>query len=337
MLYQTQDTVSVVICAYTEARWNALLAAVQSAIMQTHPAQEIILVIDHNPALFERVQPVFAGLGLTIIENKFGRGIAGARNSGILAASGTVVAFLDDDAVAYPDWVANMLESYRNPQVLGVGGAIEPLWETARPNWFPTEFYWVVGCSYRGMPLEAQPVRNLIGANMSFRRDVFEQVGYFEESLGHVGKKSLGCEETELSIRVRQRWPEKILLYNPYVRVQHNVSSQRTRWNYLRTRCYNEGLSKAIVSRSVGAKDSLSSEWQYTLKVLPGGVVRGLGDSFKGDRSGLGRAGTITAGLAFTTFGYLVGTISTKLSEKKAKKAVRASKVMPEETELSLV
>ena len=181
MLYQTQDTVSVVICAYTEARWNALLAAVQSAIMQTHPAQEIILVIDHNPALFERVQPVFAGLDLTIIENKFGRGIAGARNSGILAASGTVVAFLDDDAVAYPDWVANMLESYRNPQVLGVGGAIEPLWETDRPNWFPTEFYWVVGCSYRGMPLEAQPVRNLIGANMSFRRAVFEQVGYFED------------------------------------------------------------------------------------------------------------------------------------------------------------
>jgi glucosyl-dolichyl phosphate glucuronosyltransferase len=304
-------SISVILCAFTEERWDALVAAVNSVKSQTHPALETVLVIDHNPTMLERAKNFFENV--VVVENKGSRGCAGARNMGISQSQGDIVVFLDDDAVAYPDWLENIYASYQDEKVVGVGGAIEPLWESSRPNWFPEEFYWVVGCTYRGMPEQAAPVRNLIGANMSFRRMAFEAAGYFDEGLGRVGKRALGCEETELSIRVRQAMPGKILLYNPMVRVQHNVSRQRTEWKYLRSRCYNEGRSKALVSRSVGVKDSLKSEWDYTLKVLPTGVVTGVRDTLRGDRHGVSRAWAITTGLGFTVAGYALGTLSAKM------------------------
>ena len=78
------------------------------------------------------------------------RGISGARNSGIAAARGAIIAFLDDDAIAAPDWLEQLLAGYSSPNVLGVGGAIEPQWQGGRPRWFPPEFDWVVGCTYLG-------------------------------------------------------------------------------------------------------------------------------------------------------------------------------------------
>ena len=100
-----------------------------------------------------------------------------------------------------------------------MGGAIEPLWESDRPRWFPPEFDWVVGCTYRGMPCEPKPVRNLIGCNMSFRREVFAQIGGFRDEIGRVGARPSGCDETELCIRLGQRLPHALLLYSPCARV----------------------------------------------------------------------------------------------------------------------
>jgi glucosyl-dolichyl phosphate glucuronosyltransferase len=92
---------------------------------------------------------------------------------------------------------------------------------------------------------------------MSFRREVFELVGGFTEWLGRLGARPLGCEETELAIRIRQRRPEARLLYDPAAVVHHHVPRQRARWRYFRSRCYAEGLSKAAVSRLVGASGYL--------------------------------------------------------------------------------
>ena len=90
---------------------------------------------------------------------------------------------------------------------MGVGGAIAPVWCGERPKWFPEEFHWIVGCSYRGMPRTPAAVRNLFGCNMSFRREAFDALGGFR--LGY------GCDETEFCIRLQQRWPHKVVLYNP--------------------------------------------------------------------------------------------------------------------------
>ena len=129
-----------------------------------------------------------------------------------------------------------------------------------------------------------------------------------------------------MSIRARQRWPDGTLLYEPSARVHHRVPASRTRWRYFRDRCYGEGLAKAQTAQLVGASDGLSSEWVHTLRTLPLGVLRGLGDVLAhGDVSGFGRAVAITAGLAVTTAGYLAGTL----------KQVRAARRRPQQERLS--
>ena len=300
--------ISVVICAYTQARWHDLVAAVHSVRGQSVQPREIIVVVDHNPTLLERVHTEVPYV--IAIENQEAKGLSGARNSGIAAATGAVIAFLDDDGVAAPDWLEHLLRAYANPEVMGVGGTVEPLWIGGRPPWFPAEFDWVVGCTYRGLPEVTAPVRNLIGCNMSFRREVFEGVGGFRSGIGRVGIDPAGCEETELCIRVGRRWPSKALLYEPRARVQHRVPARRARWSYFRARCYAEGLSKALVAQAVGAGDGLASERTYTVRTLPRAVIRGVADSLRGDPSALPRVGAIVAGLALTTAGYLMGTIA---------------------------
>lgn len=301
--------VSVVICAYTEERWDDLVAAVESVRRQTAPAREIIVVIDHNPALLERARAEISGV--KVIENREARGLSGARNSGIAAAGGAIIAFLDDDAMAAPDWIEQLLAGYSRPEVLGVGGAIEPLWENGRPAWFPEEFDWVVGCTYRGMPERAAPVRNLIGANMSFRREVFETLAGFRNGMGRVGVLPVGCEETELCIRIRQRWPDRALLFRPAAKVAHRVPAGRASRGYFRSRCYSEGRSKALVARLVGAGDGLASERSYTLRVLPGGALRGVRATLQNRATGgLAMAGAIISGLGWTVAGYVAGSIS---------------------------
>ncbi len=298
--------ISVIICAYTAERWNDLVAAVESVQGQTLPPEEIIVVVDHNQQLLKRVQD----LNVITLQNTGVRGLSGARNSGIAAARSGIIAFLDDDAVAVPDWLMLLSEGFSGPQVLGVGGAVLPLWLGHKSSWLPEEFYWVVGCTYRGMPAQAGMIRNPIGANMSFRREVFDAVGGFHSEIGRVGTQPLGCEETELCIRASQYWPLKGFLYQPQAKVFHRVPRNRTSWRYFCSRCYGEGISKALVSQYVGTKDGLASERSYTLRVLPQGVGRGLIDAFfHHDLSGLEHAGAIICGLALTAFSYCRGTV----------------------------
>ena len=303
--------ISVVICAYTERRWDDLVASIASVQQQSSPPFEVIVVVDHNDGLLERLRAHVTGAH--VLASTGTQGLAGARNTGVAVATGAVVAFIDDDAVADTDWLKYLGAAYEHDDVLGVGGSIDPAWQQGRPAWFPAEFDWVVGCTYRGMPEFAGPVRNLIGANMSFRRDVFDVVGGFNEGVGRVGAGPLGCEETELCIRAGARWPGRTFLYEPQARVQHKVPGDRGRWSYFRARCYGEGLSKAAVSRLAGATRGLESERAYVRRTLPRGVGQGLKDAVGSDRSGLRRAGAIIVGLTTTTAGYARGRVNRRV------------------------
>ncbi len=114
---------SVVICAFTERRWEQLERAVASALAQTHPPHEVLVVIDHNPALYERAR---ASLPAQVLQNEEAQGLSGGRNTGVRHAQGDVVAFLDDDAHAEPDWLERLLSAYARPEVVGVGGGVLP-------------------------------------------------------------------------------------------------------------------------------------------------------------------------------------------------------------------
>jgi cellulose synthase/poly-beta-1,6-N-acetylglucosamine synthase-like glycosyltransferase len=305
--------VSVVICAYTEARWDDLLAAIASVDAQRERVPlEIVVVIDHNPALLERMRTV--SMDLRLDENVQARGLSGARNSGVLLARGRIVAFMDDDAVADPGWLEALVATYDDPSVAGAGGTIRPMWETGRPSWWPPEFDWVVGCTYRGMPLRRAVVRNVIGCNMSFRRDLLQTVGGFAHGIGRIGTRPLGAEETELSIRVGKRWPERSIVYEPAAIVDHRVPAERATFRYFRSRCYAEGISKAAVSKLVGTGEALATERGYAARTLGRAVLAELGSALRGNAAGLSRATAIVAGLAITTAGYLVGAVSARVT-----------------------
>jgi glucosyl-dolichyl phosphate glucuronosyltransferase len=300
-------SVSVIICAYTEERWQQLIEAIKSVQQQTMPACELLIVIDHNPHLFERLGAWDDGI--RVLENREAKGLSGARNTGVAAATGDSVAFLDDDAIAAPDWLATMIR-HCGEQVLGVGAAVMPVWEKPKPAWFPEEFYWTVGCSYLGMPVAPASIRNPLGGAMCISRHVFAEIGDFHGALGHLGSHPMGCEETELCIRARKRWPGSSFIYEPAARIYHHIPEKRARFSYFSSRCYSEGLSKALVVRLVGGSAGLSSERAYTFVTLPRGILHGMADAIHGELAGVARAGAILLGLGLTTLGFIVGTLS---------------------------
>jgi glucosyl-dolichyl phosphate glucuronosyltransferase len=305
--------VSVVICAHLEERLADTLAAVDSVRRQSLAPAEIIVVVDHNPALHRRLTSALPDLA--VVENQEARGLSGGKNTGIAMTNSDIVAFLDDDAVADDGWLKFFMDSYSDPAVIGVGGLTLPSWAARRPSWFPTEFDWVVGCTYAGMPTSRAPVRNVFGGNSSFRREVFGVIGGFRSGIGRsAGKRPLGCEETELCIRLRQRLPDSMLLFDNRAVIWHKVPARRSRFSYFLSRCYAEGLSKAAVTQSVGMRDGLSAERSYSSKTLPAGVARGVAAAVHGDLAGLGRSAAIVAGLGAAGAGYCTGSVQRKVS-----------------------
>ncbi|GHE53774.1 glycosyltransferase family 2 protein [Streptomyces capitiformicae] len=307
-----EPAVSVVICVYTEDRWEDILAAVASVRAQSRPALETLLVVDHNQGLLERLTREYKEVAeVRVLANAGPRGLSAGRNTGIAASHGEIIAFLDDDAVAERDWLAYFAEGYTDPRVMAVGGRTVPIWASGRrPAWFPEEFDWVVGCAYKGLPGGVARVRNVLGGNASFRRTAFDAAGGFATGIGRDGdKRPLGCEETELCIRLSRARPDAILLLDDRAVIHHRVPDVRERFGYFRTRTYAEGLSKALVARSVGAGKGLESERRYTTRVLPAGVARGLRDALLGRAGGAGRAGAIVAGVAAAAGGYVVGSV----------------------------
>jgi glycosyltransferase involved in cell wall biosynthesis len=278
---------------------------VASVRAQTVAALETIVVVDHNAELLLRIAE--RAVDITVVPNRRSRGASGARNTGVEVAHGEVVAFLDDDAHATPGWIAELQGGFAGAAVLGVGGSIVPDWLGTRPRWFPSEFFWVLGCTYTGLPEEDSPVRNLIAANMAVRRDAFEELEGFRSDFGKQGDRA-EPEETEFCLRASERWPDRVWLYRPPAEVAHKVPPRRAEWSYFVTRCWYEGRGKARLLHYARRSHALASEKRYVRVVLPRGIVRGVGDAIvRRDVSGLARAGAIVAGLAITAAGYGYG------------------------------
>jgi GT2 family glycosyltransferase len=307
--FTSPRTVTVVICAYTERRLDSLARAVASLHAQRRPPDQVIVVIDHNEELQQRARAVLP-IGVEVRASTDTQGLSGARNTGIRLACSDVVAFLDDDAEADAGWLEQLLNQYRT-DVAGTGALVIPIWPgEERPRWFPREFDWVVGCSYLGLPTTVMPQRNPIGAAMSFRRSVFDSVGYFDTDMGRFGSTPLGCEETEFAIRLRRILAGVQLLHVPGAVVHHHVAAERTRVSYFVRRCYGEGLSKALVAQRAARQVALSSERRYVISTLPRGVLRGLASGLRGDGWGIVRSAMICLGLLASAVGYVVGNVA---------------------------
>jgi Glycosyl transferase family 2 len=297
--------VAVVICAYTEERWEQTVAAVRSVTEQCPRPAQVMLIVDHSASLAARARRELSAI--TVLESDDQPGLSGARNTGLRASRFGITAFLDDDAAARPGWLASLVEPYSDPDVVATAGSVHPLWLAAKPRWLPPEFYWVVGCSYRGLPQATDTVRNPIGANMSIRTADALSAGGFRSVVGRAGGKLQACEETELAIRLSASQSGSVVVYTPAAAADHNVGPERAKFSYFLRRCWHEGWSKATVVALVGVGPGLKTERKHVLSVMPTGVLRELRQSAGGDPSALMRGCAMAVGFMTTACGFLAG------------------------------
>lgn len=297
-----RPTVSVVICTYTEDRWLQLQKSVASVEAQTSPPIEIIVCVDHNEKLLRKTEDYFGkgrpagAIPLTVLANKYNGRLGAARNTGTELARGEVLAFLDDDAAAAPDWLERLIAPYDDERVGAVGGAPLPVFEARRPRWFPLEFDWVFGCAYRGLPLTRAPLEHLIGANMSARRSALQEVSGFHTD-----------HEDDMDMSHRIAHAQHTVLYEPLAVVHHFVPASRTTWDYFWRRCYFVNRAKVEVFANLQEASNLRAEMTFVTRTLTMGILAELRHALRGDLHGLARIGAMIAGIALAGLGHLSG------------------------------
>jgi glucosyl-dolichyl phosphate glucuronosyltransferase len=292
----------VVICAYTEDRWQLLTESVASIGAQTALPVEIIICIDHNEKLLRRTQDHFAigcppdQIPVTVVENKYDGHLGSARNTAIEFASGEIVAFLDDDAAADTDWLECLVAPYEDDRVGAVGGAPLPVFERSRPSWFPHQFDWVFGCAYGGLPTSRAPLAHLIGANMSARRSILQEIGGFHSD-----------NHDDMDMCHRIAFARYKVVYEPRAIVRHFVPATRTTWRYFWRRCYfvNQGKVEAFANMQGAA--NLGAELSFVVQTLTAGVAAEFRRTIRGDLSGPARIGAMVVGICLAGLGHLSG------------------------------
>jgi GT2 family glycosyltransferase len=302
-VFATHASASIVITCFTDRRWSQLGAAIDSALGQTLAAQEVIVVVDGNDELLTRVGRRWPQI--RVVANQFDRGASGARNTGAFQARSPVVAFLDDDAEADPKWLELLVQCIQDDDsVVGVGGGATAAWADRQPPWFPDEFAWVVGASYRGLHKDVAEVRNVWAENMAVRTERFLAVGGFRLGFGKVGTRS-SPEDTDLCIRMTLgggRW-----LYVPAAQVAHHVPAERSTFGFFLRRCFSEGEGKAALAR-LTSFGSLTTERDYLRQVVPRAIYRDLREAVASRRlPPAARACAMVAGLTSAAAGYTYG------------------------------
>lgn len=248
--------VSVVICTYR--RPDVLRAALRSVTRQTlEPERYEILIVDNaSDKETESIVREYASATNAVVhyhqEPKLG--LCYARNTGVRRANAPIIAFLDDDAKAEAEWLEALLAVFRRyPAAWGVGGKIVPLWKKRPPSWFDdsmTRSLSIVDLGPVDRPLE-WPER-VIGANMAFRQEAFEQVGLFDPSLDRRGNLLLGHGDTEIQERMHQLGAP--IYYTPSAVVHHRVPAERLTKHYFYRRFYGAGRSKAMLASRKGGR-----------------------------------------------------------------------------------
>ncbi|RLM70771.1 glycosyltransferase family 2 protein [Halorubrum sp. Atlit-8R] len=258
--------VSVVVCTYTLDMYEHFREAADSVLAQTHDDVELVVVVDGTPEVYDRVVEDYGDREDTVIVcNDENLGLLASRNRGAELVSGDVVAFIDDDAVADETWAARLVRAYEEEDAIAAGGRMTPEWVAGKPSFLPEEFYWLVGVNHRGFADGPGEVRNTFGSNISFRADVFAELGGFDVDIGgRKGNKNLQGGETELCARMQEEYGQGVW-YDPEAEVAHKVFNYRTEFRWLTDRAFWQGYSKRAMESFVEDEGGEEGMYLYLL------------------------------------------------------------------------
>jgi glycosyltransferase involved in cell wall biosynthesis len=270
----------VIICAHTLKRLDLTLTCIGSVLSGSLVPTEMVVVVDRNPELHEKLACRTAGMGVTVLTND-GQGAADARSTGARHCTGEFLAFIDDDAWAEPTWLENLVDHVASARAIGAGGLILPDWQPGASRLAP-ELLWLVGCTYKGHPVEEGPISRPIGANMGVRRLELLEVGGFPSNFGpRDGRKSSSNEELAFFTALRERFGDACVLYVPSAVVHHSVPAERTTWQYAVERSWAEGTSKAEAVNIFGPR-TMTHDTNYVVRTLLPGAARYCVEATKG-------------------------------------------------------
>ena len=243
---------SVVIATYNRA--HLLVETLRSLDAQHIPPtlQWEIIVVDNNSS--DRTKETVRRFGETSsvairyeFEPRLGQSFA--RNTGIEAAKGALILFTDDDILPDRTWVSGILSALTIDRLHGVGGRVLPQWEAALPGWLsarPDLLSWLALVEEDTpclLEYPLSPTRRIVGASMAFRREVFEEFGLFQTSLGHRGRRFYGQEEVEFIHRLLLKG--KRIGYEPSVVVHHRLGASRLRKSFFVRRYFDHACGQA--------------------------------------------------------------------------------------------
>ena len=230
--------VSVVVCTYNRA--PSLGLTLRSLDVQATPdlTWEVVVVDNNSADATRTVVEAFAAAARIRMRYLFEprQGLSHARNTGIAHARGAILAFTDDDVRPGPDWVAGLISALGETGADIVGGRILPAWDHPPPPWLVARPFLrgplaIMEHAVPGPVVEATGIPNVWGANMAFRREVFDRVGLFDPRRGVTGRKLYRGEEVELVRRALAAGCR--VVYDPRVVVWHRIAARRIRRRYI--------------------------------------------------------------------------------------------------------
>jgi glucosyl-dolichyl phosphate glucuronosyltransferase len=265
--------ISVAICTYNRA--DRLKLALEALCHQTLEASQFeILVIDNASTdstrtvcqAFETALPQFRYVFEPV------QGLSKARNTALQEAKSLYIAFLDDDAIPSPSWLASLLQAFQTvqPEPVCVGGLIRPLWESPKPDWIhPTMESLFTILDGGEQPRWFRPNEFPWGANVAYQRDALLKIGGFHEKLGRKGKSLLSGEEYLLNATLQNQGGG--FYYHPEAAVDHWIPKERIDPNWLVRRNFWQGRSVASIEHMLGksrTRQQISSLWRLLLALL---------------------------------------------------------------------
>lgn len=238
----------------THNRRDHVPAAVRSLLAQTAPSDIFeILVVDNasTDGTSEVLAAEFGKLECFRCVGEPSAGVSAARNTGWREARGRVVAYLDDDMRAAPDWVERIHAVFASPPT-GLGclvGRVLLDWPSPKPAWLSHDMSMCLSLIDWGQERQALgPDRHFSGGNLALERALLEDMGGFPSFLGRVGDKLLSNEEVLLGLRIRERG--LTVLYDPAVAGHHYVHPERMLPGWFVRRSFWQGVSEAVMHSS---------------------------------------------------------------------------------------